>query len=248
MHKHSTVKGIDGLLGDEPMVLLVDRIISDSGEMGYCTLDVIRSMVEDELKGDLTLILISLIARGHIHNVDNKYYPLGDIYQSEDGMYFTLEKPINKEEVMTDSHPRCIACEKKVTSTGVTKMCKDCEYGILDVLTNLEKKVDETGNAYIEAFAQLNPEDDERMYKVLEAYKKIHELMHYRQRLESMEKFKEKVARTAAKNDAFGKVLNLWWTHMLTSARFDLVRFHSISIKDARLVEWMTAYAKRKYR
>ena len=246
MHQYSTVKAIDGLISDSEMVRLVDSIITTCSTNGYCTLQDMAW--EAGLEKDQSLILISLIARGHIHNVEGKYYPLGDVYQAADGMYFTLEKPINKEEIMTDSHPRCIACDEKVTSTGVTKMCKWCVTGIIGVLERLERETNESGDAYTEAFANLNEEDGHRRDAVMAAYKSISQLMHYRQRHEAMDAFKQKVVRTVSKGDDFGKAIDLWWKHMLIHARYDLVKFHSISIKSPDVAKWMNDNAKRKNR
>jgi hypothetical protein len=127
-------------------------------------------------------------------------------------------------------------------------MCKECEQGIIEVLTRLEKETDDSGNAYIEAFANLNDEDNNRLNAVMAAYNSINQLMHYRQRHEALESFQQKIVRTINKGGEFGKAIYLWWTYMHIHARFDLVLFHSISINNGQLKEWMNAYAKRQNR
>lgn len=241
---YSRVRGVDGVADQGRLVRIMDAVITECIRNGHTTLDHLKELsTAEEIDPKVTELVLFL--RGHLHYADKKVFYLGDVYQSDDGFYFTLEKPVIKEDVMSDFGVRCIACNKNVTVLGVSKMCKECEANPVSIIQSLFDQRESTGFAYLTAFADLSEEDGKRRDAVLVAHRMIKEIVMYRQRHDERQKFISKLERTIAKDDDFGKAIGLWWTHMKISEQYDQVLFHSISLRNDALREWVKKHAER---
>ena len=144
--------------------------------------------------------------------------------------------------------PVCIACERQVQHLTFTRICSECTENIIVILEVMEKEVRGLEEDYTHAFENLNEEDAKRRDIVLKTHEGIKELVYFRQRNEATAKFHNKIKKTIERDDEFAKAVKLWFDYIMLKARFEDVRFNSISIKNEKLGGWVSGYAKRKNR
>ena len=144
--------------------------------------------------------------------------------------------------------PVCMACERQVQSITFTRICKECTENIIIILEVMGKEVRGLEDDYKDAFERLSEDDKKRRDLVLKSHEGIKELVYFRQRHEATAKFHNRIKKTIERDDEFGKAVKLWFEYITLKARFDEIRFNSISIKNEKLGGWVSDYAKRKDR
>jgi len=143
----------------------------------------------------------------------------------------------------------CDRIKKSIDFNHTVKICLDCCKNIVSVLNELDRKVNDTGAAYIDMFSDLSEADDTILDKILKAYQDANSIAFPVQRKEVLESLDARTGRTIMRGGELGEALAMWVRHKELVQIFQDVIFLSINIKsNPELDKWVSAYAKRTSR
>lgn len=143
----------------------------------------------------------------------------------------------------------CDRIKKSIDFNHTVKICLDCGKNIVSVLNELDRKVNDTGAAYIDMFSDLSEADDTILDKILKAYQDANSIAFPVQRKEVLESLDARTGRTIMRGGELGEALAMWVRHKELVQIFQDVIFLSINIKsNPELDKWVSAYAKRTSR
>jgi hypothetical protein len=140
----------------------------------------------------------------------------------------------------------CGKTKKHVDFSHTVKICLDCCKNIVTVLSDLDRKVEDTGAAYVNMFADLNDADTAILDKILAAYQATKNIAFPAQRKSALEELDARTGRTIMRGGDLADALAMWVRHKELFTILQDVVFLSINIRpNPELDEWVRGYAKR---
>lgn len=143
----------------------------------------------------------------------------------------------------------CNKIKKSIDFNHTVKICLDCCKNIVSVLNELDRKVNDTGAAYIDMFSDLSEADDAILDKILKSYEDANNIAFPTQRKGVLDSLDARTGRTIMRGGELGEALAMWVRHKELVEIFQDVIFMSINIRqNDELEKWIKAYAKRTSR
>ena len=140
----------------------------------------------------------------------------------------------------------CDMVKKHIDFNHTVKICLDCCKNIVAVLSDLDRKVEDTGAAYVDMFADLNDADTVILDKILAAYQTTKMIAFPAQRKSALEELDARTGRTIMRGGDLADALAMWTRHKELQEILSDVVFLSINIRpNPELDEWVRGYAKR---
>lgn len=140
----------------------------------------------------------------------------------------------------------CGKTKKHVDFSHTVKICLDCCKNIVTVLSDLDRKVEDTGAAYVDMFADLSDADTAILDKILAAYQTTKNIAFPAQRKSALEELDARTGRTIMRGGDLADALAMWVRHKELFTILQDVVFLSVNIRpNPELDEWVRGYAKR---